>query len=98
MNSCLREPLLQGSSKFNAQVLLQKAVSRIPNHTRLACPSPGVIAQEVKEILPEAVKDTGDIVFANGKTIENFLVVNKVSHGELDEALGQRGCPAGAPS
>ncbi|XP_030057033.1 myelin regulatory factor [Microcaecilia unicolor] len=37
----------------------------------------GVIAQEVKEILPEAVKDTGDIVFTNGKTIENFLVVNK---------------------
>ncbi|CAO2584670.1 Myelin regulatory factor, partial [Lemmus lemmus] len=40
-------------------------------------PETGVIAQEVKEILPEAVKDTGDVVFANGKTIENFLVVNK---------------------
>lgn len=38
----------------------------------------GVIAQEVKEILPEAVKDTGDLVFSNGKTLENFLVVNKV--------------------
>ncbi|XP_074698185.1 myelin regulatory factor isoform X5 [Strix aluco] len=37
----------------------------------------GVIAQEVKEILPEAVKDTGDLVFSNGKTLENFLVVNK---------------------
>ncbi|XP_072494948.1 myelin regulatory factor isoform X4 [Notamacropus eugenii] len=42
-----------------------------------ASPETGVIAQEVKEILPEAVKDTGDMVFANGKTIENFLVVNK---------------------
>ncbi|NXL51104.1 MYRF factor, partial [Podilymbus podiceps] len=30
-------------------------------------------------ILPEAVKDTGDLVFSNGKTLENFLVVNKVS-------------------
>ncbi|XP_069925743.1 myelin regulatory factor isoform X5 [Oryctolagus cuniculus] len=40
-------------------------------------PETGVIAQEVKEILPEAVKDTGDMVFANGNTIENFLVVNK---------------------
>ncbi|KAM6160059.1 myelin regulatory factor [Erethizon dorsatum] len=40
-------------------------------------PETGVIAQEVKEILPEAVKDTGDVVFANGKTVENFLVVNK---------------------
>ncbi|XP_059507988.1 myelin regulatory factor isoform X6 [Stegostoma tigrinum] len=37
----------------------------------------GVIAQEVKEILPEAVKETGDVVCANGETIENFLVVNK---------------------
>ncbi|KFW09367.1 Myelin regulatory factor, partial [Eurypyga helias] len=37
----------------------------------------GVIAQEVKEILPEAVKDSGDLVFSNGKTLENFLVVNK---------------------
>ncbi|NXL65395.1 MYRF factor, partial [Chordeiles acutipennis] len=31
-------------------------------------------------ILPEAVKDTGDLVFSNGKTLENFLVVNKVGH------------------
>ncbi|NWS62356.1 MYRF factor, partial [Chunga burmeisteri] len=30
-------------------------------------------------ILPEAVKDTGDLVFSNGKTLENFLVVNKVA-------------------
>ncbi|NWI14636.1 MYRF factor, partial [Crypturellus soui] len=34
-------------------------------------------------ILPEAVKDTGDLVFSNGKTLENFLVVNKVSHFTL---------------
>lgn len=55
----------------------------------MACPSPGVIAQEVKEILPEAVKDTGDVVFANGKTIENFLVVNKVcAEGESEGAGG----------
>lgn len=55
----------------------------------MACPSPGVIAQEVKEILPEAVKDTGDVVFANGKTIENFLVVNKVcAKGEPEGAQG----------
>ncbi|NWS48049.1 MYRF factor, partial [Probosciger aterrimus] len=31
-------------------------------------------------ILPEAVKDTGDLVFSNGKTLENFLVVNKATH------------------
>lgn len=39
----------------------------------------------MKEILPEAVKDTGDLVFSNGKTLENFLVVNKV--GVRQEAV-----------
>ncbi|XP_041132617.1 myelin regulatory factor isoform X3 [Polyodon spathula] len=37
----------------------------------------GVIAQEVQEILPDAVKESGDVVFVNGETIENLLVVNK---------------------
>uniref|UniRef100_A0AAQ4RP23 Myelin regulatory factor n=1 Tax=Gasterosteus aculeatus aculeatus TaxID=481459 RepID=A0AAQ4RP23_GASAC len=37
----------------------------------------GVIAQEVQKILPEAVKEGGDIVFANGETIPKLLVVNK---------------------
>uniref|UniRef100_A0A8C5PVB9 Myelin regulatory factor n=1 Tax=Leptobrachium leishanense TaxID=445787 RepID=A0A8C5PVB9_9ANUR len=37
----------------------------------------GVIAQEVQEILPDAVKKSGDVLCANGETIENFLVVNK---------------------
>ncbi|KAH7636565.1 myelin regulatory factor-like [Dermatophagoides farinae] len=37
----------------------------------------GVLAQEVQKILPEAVKETGDIVLSDGETIENFLVVNK---------------------
>lgn len=54
----------------------------------LAYSSAGVIAQEVKEILPEAVKDTGDVVFANGKTIENFLVVNKVCGAGQLEGVG----------
>lgn len=38
----------------------------------------GVIAQEVAEIIPEAVSATGDITLENGKTVNNFLVVNKV--------------------
>ncbi|KFP44953.1 Myelin regulatory factor, partial [Chlamydotis macqueenii] len=38
-------------------------------------------------ILPEAVKDTGDLVFSNGKTLENFLVVNKVSGGRRGSPL-----------
>lgn len=38
-----------------------------------------MIAQEVQQILPEAVKEGGDVVCANGETIPNLLVVNKVS-------------------
>ncbi|XP_054165313.1 uncharacterized protein LOC128962921 isoform X2 [Oppia nitens] len=37
----------------------------------------GVLAQEVQKILPDAVKETGDVVLPDGETIENFLVVNK---------------------
>lgn len=38
----------------------------------------GVIAQEVAEILPEAVSPAGDVILENGTSIDNFLVVNKV--------------------
>ncbi|RMX42872.1 hypothetical protein pdam_00005153 [Pocillopora damicornis] len=37
----------------------------------------GVLAQEVKEVLPEAVKESEDVILPDGKTIERFLVVNK---------------------
>lgn len=30
------------------------------------------------------MKDTGDLVFSNGKTLENFLVVNKVGGSQGD--------------
>lgn len=37
----------------------------------------GVIAQEVRKVLPEAVKEAGDVTLPNGDTIPKFLVVNK---------------------
>ncbi|XP_061728088.1 uncharacterized protein LOC133533140 isoform X2 [Cydia pomonella] len=37
----------------------------------------GVIAQEVRQVLPEAVKEAGDVTLPNGDTIHKFLVVNK---------------------
>ncbi|CAK8672196.1 unnamed protein product [Clavelina lepadiformis] len=37
----------------------------------------GVIAQEFAEIMPEAVKETGDVKLPNGETIPSFLVVDK---------------------
>uniref|UniRef100_A0AAZ3PFK6 Myelin regulatory factor n=1 Tax=Oncorhynchus tshawytscha TaxID=74940 RepID=A0AAZ3PFK6_ONCTS len=40
-------------------------------------PETGVIAQDVQQILPEAVKEGGDIICSNGETIPKLLVVNK---------------------
>ncbi|XP_067420132.1 myelin regulatory factor-like protein [Emydura macquarii macquarii] len=37
----------------------------------------GIIAQEVKELLPTAVKEVGDITCDNGEKVENFLMVDK---------------------
>uniref|UniRef100_A0A3B5AU93 Myelin regulatory factor like n=1 Tax=Stegastes partitus TaxID=144197 RepID=A0A3B5AU93_9TELE len=36
-----------------------------------------IIAQEVKELLPSAVKEVGDVSCSDGETIENFLMVDK---------------------
>ena len=38
----------------------------------------GVIAQELSKVLPDAVRDTGDIILPSGNQLDNFQVVNKV--------------------
>jgi len=40
----------------------------------------GVIAQEVREVIPDAVQEAGSVVLPNGNVIENFLLVNKVGN------------------
>ncbi|XP_030634323.1 myelin regulatory factor-like protein [Chanos chanos] len=37
----------------------------------------GIIAQEVKELLPTAVREVGDITCSDGERINNFLMVDK---------------------
>ncbi|XP_037369079.1 myelin regulatory factor-like protein [Talpa occidentalis] len=37
----------------------------------------GMIAQEVQEILPRAIREVGDVTCENGETLENFLMVDK---------------------
>ncbi|XP_045457857.1 uncharacterized protein LOC123668107 [Melitaea cinxia] len=37
----------------------------------------GVLAQEVRRVLPDAVKEAGDVALPGGDTIHRFLVVNK---------------------
>jgi len=39
----------------------------------------GVLAHELRDVLPDAVTQTHDVTLANGDVIEDFLVVNKVS-------------------
>ena len=38
-----------------------------------------MIAQEVREILPAAVREVGDVTCENGETLEHFLMVDKVT-------------------
>lgn len=37
----------------------------------------GMIAQEVQEILPRAVREVGDVTCENGEMLENFLMIDK---------------------
>lgn len=43
-----------------------------------------MIAQEVQEILPRAVREVGGVTCGNGETLENFLMVDKVT----DDSIG----------
>ncbi|KAK7864381.1 hypothetical protein R5R35_010977 [Gryllus longicercus] len=63
------------------RVVRYKYAPEFALHAGLTDPSlvadTGVIAQEVQQVLPEAVRPAGDIVLPNGQRIDNFLVVNK---------------------
>ena len=48
-----------------------------------------MIAQEVRRVLPEAVKEAGDVTLPNGDTIPKFLVVNKVRDLDGDSIGGE---------
>lgn len=37
----------------------------------------GVIAQEIREVLPDAVQEAGSVCLPSGEVIDNFLLVNK---------------------
>lgn len=37
----------------------------------------GVIAQEIREVLPDAVLEAGSVLLPSGEIIDNFLLVNK---------------------
>ncbi|XP_044739500.1 myelin regulatory factor homolog 2 isoform X2 [Chrysoperla carnea] len=58
--------------EYQPEFALYSGMSRKPDHVDI-----GVIAQEVAQVLPEAVSAAGSIILPNGKSIDNFLVVNK---------------------
>ena len=49
----------------------------------MECLCLGMIAQEVQEILPRAVREVGDVTCENGETLENFLMVDKVTPEQI---------------
>jgi len=38
----------------------------------------GMLAQDVRQVIPDAVQPIGNITLSNGDVVEDFLVVNKV--------------------
>ncbi|KAM9072653.1 myelin regulatory factor-like protein isoform 1-T1 [Megaptera novaeangliae] len=48
-----------------------------PDETCWECLCLGMIAQEVQEILPRAVREVGHVTCENGEMLENFLMVDK---------------------
>jgi len=49
----------------------------------------GVLAQDVREVLPGAVMQTQDVVLPTGDVIRDFLVVNKARLQLLSSFLGK---------
>nr|XP_006815766.1 PREDICTED: myelin regulatory factor-like [Saccoglossus kowalevskii] len=37
----------------------------------------GVLAQDLRDVMPDAVKESGDVILPNGHRIDKFLIVNK---------------------
>ena len=55
-------------------------LSQLPHeerHQLQRTPHTGIIAQDIRQVLPDAVSSSGSYVLANGKEIEDMLIVNK---------------------
>ncbi|XP_031628349.1 uncharacterized protein LOC116344084 isoform X2 [Contarinia nasturtii] len=63
--------------KTNERVNSSTAVTPTPQTNVIEVIDTGVIAQEIREVLPDAVQEAGSVLLPNGEVIDNFLVVNK---------------------
>ncbi|XP_055316993.1 uncharacterized protein LOC129576268 isoform X2 [Sitodiplosis mosellana] len=68
-------PAIKSSTKFNRTN--ERENSSAPENDVIEVIDTGVIAQEIREVLPDAVQETGNILLPSGEVINNFLVVNK---------------------
>ena len=46
-------------------------------HQLQRVPHTGIIAQDIRQVLPDVVSSSGSYVLANGKEIDDMLIVNK---------------------
>lgn len=62
----------------NMRIVRYRYIPEFAHHAGLSeTTDTGVLAQEVQQILPDAVRTGGDVHLSNGDCIESFLVVNK---------------------
>lgn len=66
---------IHSSTKFHKTN--ERENSNAPQNDVIEVIDTGVIAQEIREVLPDAVQETGNILLPSGEVINNFLVVNK---------------------
>lgn len=74
-NAIHSSPAVHSSTKFsktNEQGSLKSSQSDV-----IDIIDTGVIAQEVREVLPDAVQEAGSVLLPSGEVIDNFLLVNK---------------------
>lgn len=70
------------STKFNktnerSHINSQQQKQQNPQKDIIEVIDTGVIAQEIREVLPDAVLEAGSVLLPSGEIIDNFLLVNK---------------------
>lgn len=65
------------STKFNKTNERSQSNSQKQQNDVIEVIDTGVIAQEVRQILPDAVSSAGSVLLPSGEVIDNFLLVNK---------------------
>lgn len=63
--------------RLEPEFAIHSGLKKYPHDSGEEIVDTGVIAQEVREVIPDAVQEAGSVILPNGNVIENFLLVNK---------------------